>query len=288
MNHNAFTKFDLTGRTAVVTAGATGMGYYMARGLARSGAKVVIAQRTKDIVEASAKRLREESKGGGEIIAETVDLADRKSVHAFNQRVLAQLGHVDIFLGNAGQDNFEPIEKLSGEMIDQTFQVNVVSIMEMMRDFVPGMRKQRWGRIMFSSSTTSLAAAAQEGMASYTASKGALNSLAHTAAVELGHDGITVNCIVWGMYVTEMVQRHMTLLEETRGKEAVKAFFDSFSSMTARGRLGRPDEVEGLIQLLASDAGGYITGTNLCADGGMAIMLRPNMPPADPVYPSAF
>ena len=100
MNHNAFTKFDLTGRTAVVTAGATGMGYYMARGLARSGAKVVIAQRSQEIVEASAQRLREES--GGEIIAETVDLADRKSVQAFNRRVLAQLGHVDIFLGNAG------------------------------------------------------------------------------------------------------------------------------------------------------------------------------------------
>ena len=71
MNHNAFTKFDLTGRTGVVTAGATGMGYYMARGLARSGAKVVIAQRSQEIVEASAQRLREES--GGEIIAETVE-----------------------------------------------------------------------------------------------------------------------------------------------------------------------------------------------------------------------
>jgi NAD(P)-dependent dehydrogenase (short-subunit alcohol dehydrogenase family) len=90
------------------------------------------------------------------------------------------------------------------------------------------------------------------------------------------------------MYVTQQLQEHLDDVEKQHGSAAVKAFTDSFASMTARGRLGRPDEVEGLIQLLASDAGGYITGTNLCADGGLAIMLRPNQPPAAPVYPNAF
>lgn len=287
MSPDAFKKFDLTGRTAVVTAGGTGMGYYMARGLARSGARVLIAQRREDVVKAAAAKLSEES--GTTVLFDTVDLADRASIASFNARALNKLGGgVDIFLGNAAQDMFEPVDKITDKTLDQLFQINVSSIIEMMRAFVPGMRKKRWGRIMFSSSTTSLAAAAQEGMGSYTLTKGALNSFAQTAAVELGHDGITVNSIVFGMYVTSMVAQHMALLEKAHGKEVVKAFTDSFTSMTARGRLGRPDEVEGLIQLLASDAGGYITGTNLCADGGMAIMLRPNPPPADPVYPPPF
>jgi NAD(P)-dependent dehydrogenase (short-subunit alcohol dehydrogenase family) len=141
---------------------------------------------------------------------------------------------------------------------------------------------------MFSSSTTSLAGSAHEGMAVYTATKGALNSLAHTVAAETGHDGITCNSIVFGMYVTEMLEQYRHFLETTQGPATSKAFIDSFASMTARGRLGRSDEVEGLIQFLASDAGGYITGTNLCADGGMAVMLRPNPPPEHPVYPPVF
>jgi NAD(P)-dependent dehydrogenase (short-subunit alcohol dehydrogenase family) len=222
MGIKAFDKFDLTGRTAVVTAGATGMGYYMARGLARSGAKVLIAQRREEVLVASAERMRKES--GGDVVYATVDLNDRASIQAFNAHALKTLGCVDIFLGNAGQDNFEPVDKISDKMFDQTFQVNVSSIIEMMRAFLPGMRQKKWGRIMFSSSTTSLAAAAQEGMAVYTATKGALNSLAQTVAAECGHDGITCNSIVWGMYVTEMLQVHLTQVEQTHGKAAVKAF----------------------------------------------------------------
>jgi NAD(P)-dependent dehydrogenase (short-subunit alcohol dehydrogenase family) len=286
MGHRAFDKFDLRGRTAVVTAGGTGMGYFMSRGLARSGAQVLIAARRETILKAAAAKLTQET--GTTVHFDTVDLADRASIKTFNQRALEKLGTVDIFIGNAAQDLWEPADKVTENAIDTMFQVNVSSIMEMIRDFLPGMRQKKWGRILFSSSTTSIAASAQEGMSTYTATKGALNSLAHTIAVEGGHDGITCNSIILGMYVTDMLAEHLQMVEKAHGKEAAKAFTDSFASMVARGRLGRPDEVEGLIQLLASDAGGYITGSNLVADGGMAIMLRPNPPPAEPVYPPPF
>jgi NAD(P)-dependent dehydrogenase (short-subunit alcohol dehydrogenase family) len=287
MSIKAFDKFDLTGRTAVVTAGATGMGYYMARGLARSGAKVLIAQRRADVLATSAERLRNES--GGEILTDTVDLRDRSSTAAFNQRALEKLGgSVDIFIGNAALDTWQHADKVTNEVIDSMFQVNVSSILEMIRDFLPGMRSKRWGRIILSSSTTTLAASPHEGMTVYAATKGALNSIAHTVATEVGHDGITCNSIVLGMYLTELLQAHLDAVKNTQGKEAVKAFNDAMASMTACGRVGRPDEVEGLIQLLASDAGAYITGANLCADGGLGVMLRPNPPPENPVYPPAF
>jgi NAD(P)-dependent dehydrogenase (short-subunit alcohol dehydrogenase family) len=196
------------------------------------------------------------------------------------------LGSVDIFIGNAAIATLEPLEKISDKVIDDMFQVNFSSIIEMMRAFVPGMRQKKWGRIMFSSSTSALLSAAQEGQSVYGATKAALNSLARTVAAEGGHDGITCNSIVWGLHMTDLVASNLAELEKAEGKAAVKAFEDSFASMTARGRLGLPDEVEGLIQLLASDAGGYITGTNLCADGGLAMMMRPNQPPENPVYPT--
>jgi NAD(P)-dependent dehydrogenase (short-subunit alcohol dehydrogenase family) len=287
MPHKAFDKFDLTGRTAVVTAGATGLGYYMARGLARSGAKVLIAQRRDDVVSAAAEQLREES--GGEVLHDTVDLGDRASIKAFAQRALEALGgRVDIFVGNAAQLLFEPVDVISDDTIDQAFQVNVSSNIELMRAFLPGMRQQRWGRIIFSSSTTSIAAAYQEHQAAYIATKGALNSLTRAIAVETGADGITCNAIVLGLHMTELFQSHVDALEEAQGKDAVRAFTDSFSSMIPVGRIGRPDEVEGVVQFLASQAGSYITGSNLVADGGMAVMLRPNTPPAEPVYPPAY
>lgn len=286
MGIKAFDKFDLTGRTAVVTAGATGMGYYMARGLARSGARVLIAQRREEVLKKSAERLRAES--GGDVIYATVDLNDRASVRAFNEHAQKTLGGVDIFVGNAAQDTFEKLEVIKDETIDKLFQINVSSIIEMTRAFVPSMRQKKWGRLIFSSSSTSLAASAHEGMGVYTATKGALNSFAHTVAAEVSHDGVTCNTIVLGLYVTDLFQEHIDFIEKNHGKAAVKAFTDSFSSMVAAGRLGRADEVEGLLQFLASNAGSYVTGSNLVIDGGMATMLRPKTPPEDPIYPPLF
>ena len=114
----------------------------------------------------------------------------------------------------------------------------------------------------------------------YTAVKGALNSFTRTAAAEAGHDGITVNSLILGMYLTDIVRGIFDQLDKAHGAGAGAAAQNSFASMTALGRLGETPEVEGLIQLLASDAGSYITGANLAIDGGMSIMLRPNPPRA--------
>lgn len=287
MSNKAFEKFDLSGRTAVVTAGATGMGYHMARGLARSGAKVVIAQRRKEVVESAAVRLREES--DGEIVPDTVDLNDRASIKSFAERALAACGGtVDIFVGNAAQLLFEPVDAISDASIDEAFQVNVSANIELVREFLPSMRRQRWGRIIFSSSASTLAAASLDYEATYIATKGAVNSLARAMAVEVGHDGITCNSIVLGIHMTELYDAHCAELRRTQGPDAVTAFVDSFASMIACGRLGRPDEVEGVVQFLASQAGSYITGSNLVADGGMTAMLRPHTPPENPVYPPVY
>jgi NAD(P)-dependent dehydrogenase (short-subunit alcohol dehydrogenase family) len=138
------------------------------------------------------------------------------------------------------------------------------------------MRAKKWGRFMFSSSVSTIVTSPHEGIGMYTATKGALNAFVRTLAAEAGHDNITANSLVIGFFVTDLVRHAEDLLRKTQGEQAARAFMRDFIGMTALGRAGKPEELEGLIQLLASDAGSYITGTNLVIDGGMSIMLRPN------------
>ena len=283
MKFNAFKKFDLTGRTAVITAGGTGLGYYQTRGLLGAGAKVLIASRNEQTLASSAAKLREET--NGEVAYATVDLADRESIRRFCEKALDLLGRVDIFVGNAAQDYLEPIENVTPGHIDAIFQVNVSSIIEMMQAFLPGMRANKWGRIILSSSTTSINPPA--GLTIYTATKGALNSLTKSAAVEAGHDGITVNGVLFGMYTTQLAMDAMAKLDALQPGGGA-AFVKAVASLTALGRLGRPDEVEGLFQFLASDASSYITGSHIVASGGHSIMGQAISPPENPVYPPEY
>ena len=285
--NDAFKKFDLTGKTALVTGGATGIGYYMTRGLMRSGAKVMVAARRENVLKEGAARLRSESQAG-EILCHCVDLEQRDSTRALADHALRAMGGVDIFIGNAAQDIFEPVEKISDAAINRMFQINTFANIELVRAFLPGMRQRKSGRIIFSSAGASQGATAQDGMGVYSATKAALNSFARTTAAEAGHDGVTVNCLILGGYLTPMMAEHLALVEKNQGAEIAKSFHDSFASMTALGRMGRCDEVEGTIQLLASHAGSFITGTGLEIDGGLGAMLRPNAPPDNPVYPPEF
>lgn len=274
---HAFRKFDLSGRTAVVTGGGSGLGYCISRALAQAGAKVLIGARREDVLARAAESLSADPLVVEKVRYAPVDLGDRESVAAFADRALSEFGGVDIFVGNAAQDGLEPLDAITNETMDQMFQVNVSANVELVRAFLPNMRKQRWGRFIFISSASAVLSSPHEGCAMYTSMKGALGTFTRTAATETGHDGITVNSLVMGMFLTDIVKAFMADFEaaQSGGGAAAEA---SFASMTALGRLGETHEIEGMIQLLASDAGSYITGTNLEVDGGMTIMLRPNPP----------
>jgi NAD(P)-dependent dehydrogenase (short-subunit alcohol dehydrogenase family) len=280
-----FEKFDLTGKTALVTGGATGIGYHLTKGLIKSGARVLISARREDVLVAAAEQLTKEI-STGEVIYRVVDLNDPSSVSQLSDYVLDELGGVDIFVGNAGQDLLYPIDSYPDESILQSFQVNTMSNIQLVRDLLPTMRKNRWGRIIFSSSSSTTAASAQEGISVYCSTKAALNAFARAVAAEAGHDGVTANSINFGMYVTPMIDQLWEDIRREKGPEFLKEASDSFASVTALGRLGRCDEVEGAIQFIASDAGSYLTGSTIVLDGGTSIMLRPNVPPEAPVYPS--
>jgi gluconate 5-dehydrogenase len=268
--------FDLSGRTALVTGGATGLGYHMTRALARAGATVIIAARREHLLRESATRLNADGDISGKVHWHPVDLADRKSVSSLAAHAIESAGGVDIFIGNAAQDINEHILDIKDDSIDQIMQVNISANVELVRAFLPGMRQRKWGRVIFSSSVSTIVTSPHEGIGMYTATKGALNAFTRTLAAEAGHDNITANALVIGFFITDLVRHAEQLLRKTQGEDAARRFMQDFVGMTALGRAGRPEELEGLVQLLASDAGSYITGANLVVDGGMSIMLRPN------------
>lgn len=281
--NEAFSKFDLTGKTAVVTGGGTGLGYYMSRGLARSGAKVLITARREQVLKDAAAKLTQES-NGNEVLYHVVDLASPDSVQRLGDHAIKRLGGVDIYIGNAGSLHFEKVESIAHESVWAMCQVSIAANVALVRAFIPGMRKKRWGRVIFSSSGSSIGGSAHEGCAMYSAVKGALNSFTRVAATETGHDGITFNSLLLGQFDSELVHECVAGLERQR-PGAGKEMYDSMAAMTAVGRGGELPEIEGTIQYLASDAASYVTGVCLPIDGGLTIMIRPNPPPAERVYP---
>ena len=269
-----FEKFDLTGKTALVTGGSAGLGFHMARALGRAGAHVLIAARRPEALEEAAKQLKADSYIKN-VDWHPVDLADRESVSALAAYAINQFGGIDILVGNAGGTFVEQIIDLDPDKVAEGFQLNLMSNMQLAKAFLPRMRERKWGRFIFSSSIASVLVGPREGTATYVATKAALNGFCRQIAADMGHYGITANSLVLGFYLTDIVSNAVRQMRETQGPAVAKKFVDEFVSSTALGRFGDPAEVEGLVQLLASDAGSYITGASIAIDGGMSIMMRP-------------
>ena len=275
--NNTFRKYDLSGKTALVTGGATGIGYYMARGLAAAGARVMISARRENVLKDSASRLGTET--GGDALYHVVDLANPKSVRDLVDHAISTLNGVDILVGNAAMIVVEPLESIKDETLAEMFQVNVAANVALVRGFLPHMRTNKWGRIIISSSTASMHGAPSEPVSMYSMVKGALNSFVRAVAVEVGRDGITANSLVLGMHKTELVEEIVGVLDAKNGQGAGEAWLQAQASMTATGHIAESADAEGMVQLLASDAGRNITGANLVLDGGHTIMMRPYQTP---------
>lgn len=270
--YDTFRKFDLTGKTAFVTGGGTGMGYFMTRGLAALGATVMIAARREAMLKSAVEKLHTET--GREVLYTTIDLADRENTIATANAAIERLGGVDIFVGNAAQDGFTPIEQIRDEDVDRMLRVNVAANITLSRLFLPSMRARKWGRVIFSSSINERLVSAQEGMTSYAASKAAVSSLARSIAVECGHDGVTANALVIGAVMTDMLEAAINSV----GPELRTQLVNAVVSQNALGRFAQPDEIEGIVQLLASSAGGYITGAAIPVEAGWTVTLKAHLP----------
>lgn len=268
--------FDLTGRTAVVTGGSEGLGYAMASALAAAGARTMLVGRRREALEEAAGRIEAETGAKGGMLVQAADLYDRADVDRLARDAIAATGGIDIFVGNAGAVHPELIGGITQEAMDQAVQLNLTSNIVLTQAFVPHMRQQRWGRIIFSSSTASHLVSPGRGNIVYAATKSGLNAYARTIAGDLGREGITVNNLIIGVFWTSILKGVVADMKAAGDDATATALVADYERMTALGRLGDPArDLSGIVQLLASDAGGYITGASIPMDGGTSIMMVP-------------
>ncbi len=246
--------FDLTGRTALVTGGSKGIGKAVARAYAQAGADVMICARQEAELQAAVQEIGR----GLAVRAEyaVVDMRDRARVDQLAREALARMGKIDILFNNAGDNRPQTLEQTTDDVWDEVLELNFTSGMRLARALVPGMIQRHWGRIVYTSSVMALASNPGRGL--YSGSKAALIGMVRAHALELGPLGITVNCLAPGPVQTDLP---MSLLNEQQKQ--------LFAERTAVKRWGRVEDMVGPALLLSSDAGAFITGTTLTADGGV-------------------
>ena len=246
---------DFSGKVAIVTGGGTGIGYATAMQFARLGAKVVIASRTADELEAAAARIREAS--GGECIAVPTDVKDEDSCSALVEKTVAAFGRVDVLVNNAGGTRMGPLESIPTRGWDSIFDLNTKSTYILTREAGRHMIGQGSGTIVNISSGAGVNGV--KGGAHYSAAKSAVQMFTKVTAAEWGRYGIRANCVAAGAIASERVSEAWKvagLEEEEMGK-----------AMPLK-RLGTPDDMANMIVFFASEASSYISGETISVSGG--------------------
>jgi 3-oxoacyl-[acyl-carrier protein] reductase len=246
--------FNLSGRTALVTGGSKGIGKAISRAYAEAGANIAISARHDEELKKAAAEIAE----GLKVRVETFvsDLADREQATALGEQVLKKMGRVDILVNNAGSNQPQNLVNITEESWDRILQLNLTSCMLVARSLAPQMIERKWGRIIHLSSVMALASNPGRGL--YSATKAALIGMTRAHALELGPMGVTVNCIAPGPVATDLPMSILTPEQKQK-----------FAELTAVKRWGQPIDMVGPALLLGSDAGAFITGNVIVADGGM-------------------
>ena len=245
--------FDLTGKTAVVVGGTSGIGLAMAVGLAEAGADVVASARRREQVDEAAALI--ESRGRKSLRLAS-DVSDRATLQHLFDETMKAWGKVDILINCAGRIKRTPTLTMPEEEWTAILDTNLTGTLRACQVFGKHMLERGYGRIVNIASLNSFVALNE--VAAYAASKAGVASLTRSLAVEWSKKGLTVNAIAPGVFRTEL---NAQLLDSTpRGQELLMR--------TPMGRFGKTEEVVGAAIFLASDAASFVTGQTLVVDGG--------------------
>jgi len=250
--------FSLSGRTALVTGGSSGIGKGITRALARAGASVVVVARR----ETELKETVEELTALGATAAwVSADLSTRDGVRTAAEEAVRALdgAEPDILVNSAGINLRPPMSELDEDVWDRTMAVNLEAPFLLGQRFGPGMAERGFGRIIHVTSQQAHRAFVQSG--AYGVSKGALESLARSQAEAWSPYGVTVNTLVPGFV--------MTPLNERLSSDAAKVA--ELAARTMIGRNGLAEDFEGAAVFLASRASAYVTGQAIFVDGGLSV-----------------
>jgi 3-oxoacyl-[acyl-carrier protein] reductase len=242
-------------KVALVTGASRGIGRAIALSLASDG--LVVAVHYDKSADAAAKVVSEITESGGTAIAFQGNLASPDVPTDLVARVKSELGSIDILVNNAAVMTDGSIAEMSDEMWDETIAVNLSAVFKLTRACIPAMVEKKWGRIISISSQVAQTGSANH--AHYSATKASLLGFTYSAAKELGASGITANVVLPGRIETDMISVRSV------GR------MDEWMSQTPLGRLGKPEEVAGVVKFLASVDSSYITGAGINVNGGLVM-----------------
>jgi 3-oxoacyl-[acyl-carrier protein] reductase len=254
-------EISLAGRCALITGASKGLGYAMAQRFAASGADVAILARRVDVLEEAKAAVERNARG--RVIAVPCDVSKAEDCeHAYGV-AMGALGKVDILVNNAGTSRAMPFEQITDEMWREDLELKLFAAIRMARLVLPQMKERRWGRII---NVLNIGAKAPRGGGAPTAlSRAAGMALTKVLANEGAPHNVLVNALLVGQIVSDQwVRRH----QAQGANVSFEEFIGKLGANIPLGRLGKPEEFAAMACLLASDLGGFTTGTAINMDGG--------------------
>lgn len=253
-------------RVAVVTGGSEGIGKAAAHILAEEGVNVIIMARTQSKLDAAVAEIGQTAVGSIEAVS--CDVSDGDAVAGAFAQILAKHGKVDILVNNAGHGNANTFDTLDEEMLDEDLQLKVYGGMFCAKQVLPGMRVQKWGRII--NITTAAGKAAGYSTLPTAMSRAAGIAMTKSMSKEYGVDGILVNTVCIGSIRSAQNLRHAEAAVAAGDVATTEEYYVERCKTVPVRRVGEAREAGDLIAYLASERASYVSGTAINMDGGAA------------------
>ncbi|GFG95908.1 SDR family oxidoreductase [Mycobacterium timonense] len=248
--------FDLRGKRALVTGASSGIGRKVAQAYLQAGAHVALAARNFEALQRIAGELAADGDGDGKVVPIRCDVTQPDQVGVMMDRVIAELGGIDIAVCNAGIISVTPMLEMSPEEFQRIQDTNVTGVFLTAQAAARAMvRQNEGGTIITTASMSGHIINVPQQVGHYCASKAAVIHLTKAMAVEFAPHNIRVNSVSPGYIRTELV-------------EPLEEYYRVWEPKIPLGRIGRPEELTGLYLYLASEASSYMTGSDLVIDGG--------------------
>jgi len=247
---------SMTGKTALITGGASGIGRATAIAFAREGAKVVVADCMTDGGERTVRTIKQ---AGGQAVFVAADVSRRNDVETMVRKTVETYGRLDCAFNNAGvEGRIVPLADCKEEDWERTIAVNLTGVWLCMKYEIAEMLKQGSGSIVNTASIAGMVGF--QGFGAYCASKGGVIQLTRTAALEYAKNGIRINAVCPGAIRTPMVERLLDTYPDFTEEKLI--------ALEPVGRIAKPEEVAEAVLWLSSDAASFVIGLPMPVDGG--------------------